>query len=440
MAGDELFDDLPEQLTPRVAEGAARLRQPVRDQLELRSVDLDSLLAPGHRARIIWAYVEKLDLSELYAGIKAREGVPGHPPADPRLMLALWLYATSEGVGSARALARLCESHEAYRWLCGGVSMNHHTLSDFRVAHPALLDRLLVQNLAALAQAKLIDFNTLAQDGLRVRASAGSGSFRRRDRLQQRLNQARVLVERLKGEVDDDADASNRRIKAARELAAHEAADRAQAALDNLRAIEAERKQREKKHGKDKNKKEPRASTTDPQARVIKMPDGGFRPAYNMQIVTVVEKQIIVGVDVTACRSDAGLIRPMVEKLEQNGIRPARYLADGGFAKNDDVEWMDAKGIPLYCPPPHCKQGIDPCAPRADDGPGVTAWRRRMQSDAGQAIYKRRVEHECINAHARRCGLHQITVRGLAKAKILLKWFALAHNILATHRLAAPVA
>jgi transposase len=440
MGGTELFDDLPEQQAPRAPEGAVRLRQPVRDQSEFRSVDLESLLPPGHRARIIWAYVEKLDLSALYEPIKAREGRPGHPPIDPRLMLALWLYATSEGVGSARALARLCESHDAYRWLCGGVSVNHHTLADFRMAHPELLDRLLAENVAALAEAGLIDFDMLAQDGLRVRASAGSGSFGRRERLERRLGQARELVEQLKREVDDDADASNRRIKAARERAAREAAERAQAALDNLAEIEAERERRRKEHGKDKNKKEPRASTSDPEARVMKMADGGFRPAYNMQIVTAVEQQIIVGVDATACGSDAGLIRPAVEELQHKGIKPACYLADGGFAKTDDVEWMAAQDIVLYCPPPKCKQGIDPYAPRADDGPDVVAWRQRMKSEAGQAVYKRRVEHECINAHARRCGLHQLTVRGLAKARTVLRWFALAHNILAGSRLAAAAA
>lgn len=440
MAVDGLFDDLPEQLAPRAPEGAVRLRRPVRDQLELRSVDLESLLPAGHRARIIWAYVEKLDLSGLYEGIKAREGRPGHPPIDPRLMLALWLYATSEGVGSARALARLCESHEAYRWLCGGVSVNHHTLADFRMACPELLDRLLAENVAALAEAGLIDFDTLAQDGLRVRASAGSGSFRRRERLEQRLSRARDLVEQLKREVDDDPDASNRRIKAARARAAREAADRTQAALANLAEIEAERKRREERHGKEKGKKEPRASTSDPEARVMKMPDGGFRPAYNMQIVTAVEKQIVVGIDVTTCGSDGGLVRPMLEQLQRNGIKPARYLADGGFAKYEDVEWTEKEGITLYCPPPNSKHGIDPYAPRPEDGPGVAAWRERMKSEAGQAAYKKRVEHECINAHGRRCGLYQITVRGLAKAKTALRWFALAHNILAGHRLAAAAA
>src|SRR6266404_8595964 len=180
MSDDELFRDLPEQVNARSAEtGQARLREPVRDQIELRAVDLDGLLASDHPARVIWAYVSKLDLQALEDAVRAREHTPGQAPASPRLLLALWLYATSEGIGSARALARLCESHDVYRWLCGGVSVNYHTLADFRVGCADLLDRLLAEHLAALAKANLIDLDTLAQDGVRIRANAGASSFRR---------------------------------------------------------------------------------------------------------------------------------------------------------------------------------------------------------------------------------------------------------------------
>jgi len=225
MSGGALFEDLPEMRAPHAADagaGAPRLRQPQRDQIELRVCDLDSLLPAEHPARVIWAYVERLDLTRLHAAIKAREGVAGHPPIDPRLMLALWLYATSQGIGSGRVLERLCESDTAYRWLCGGVSVNYHTLNDFRVAHPALLDELLAANVAALAQAGVIDLETLAQDGIRVRAAAGAGSYRRRQTAEAHLQAARALVARLNGERGDDPDASNRRAKAARERAARE--------------------------------------------------------------------------------------------------------------------------------------------------------------------------------------------------------------------------
>ena len=217
MARDGLFRDLAQQHVPErgVPGGRARMRVPVRDQLEWRMADLDSLIAHDHPARLIWAYVEALDLSAIEDRIKAREGRPGQPPPSPALMMALWLYATSQGVGSARELDRLCTSDDAYRWLCGGVSMNYHTLSDFRVAHPEVLERLLIENVAALAQAGLIDLDTLAQDGMRVRASAGASSFRRRQTLEQHLAKATALVDELKRELRQDAGASTRRRQAA---------------------------------------------------------------------------------------------------------------------------------------------------------------------------------------------------------------------------------
>jgi len=143
MADDELFSDLPVQTKARTFDaGDPRLREPVRDQVELRVVDLDRLIGAGHPARVIWDYVQGLDLRALEQAVRAREHTPGQAPVSPRLLLALWLYATSEGIGSARALARLCESHDAYRWLCGGVSVNYHGLADFRTSDPDLLDRL----------------------------------------------------------------------------------------------------------------------------------------------------------------------------------------------------------------------------------------------------------------------------------------------------------
>src|SRR5438094_155730 len=198
MAGEELFGELPEQAKPQAdaaSGGAPRMREPVRDQIELRAADLDSLIGQDDPARLVWAYVEPLDLSELEDRIKAREHTPGHPPASPRLMLALWLFAASQGVGSARALARLCESHDAYRWLCGGVSVNYHTLADFRVGCADLLDRLLSEHLAALAKTGLVDLETLAQDGVRIRANAGAGSFRREATLDRQLALAQAVVE-----------------------------------------------------------------------------------------------------------------------------------------------------------------------------------------------------------------------------------------------------
>src|SRR3974377_977602 len=220
MISNGLFGALPEQREPLRAVGEARLIEPQRDQIELRAVDIDSLVGQDHPARLVWDYVEQVDLRELEDAIKAREGVPGHPAITPRLLLALWLYATSAGGGSARALERLCESHDAYRWLCGGVSVNYHTLSDFRVDNGELLDRLLIENVGTLEASGDINLDRLVRDGARVRASAGAASYRRRARLEEHLARAQQVVQQLKSELDDEPGASNRRIRAARERGA----------------------------------------------------------------------------------------------------------------------------------------------------------------------------------------------------------------------------
>ena len=444
MPEKDLFGGLPEQSVAKAEPGSGkpRMREPERRQVELRPVDLDSLLAADHPARVIWRYVERLDLKVLEDAIGAREHTPGQAPASPRLLLALWLYATSQGVGSARALERLCSSHDAYRWVCGGVSVNYHGLADFRSGHGELLDRLLTHNIAALMEDKLIEFAEVVQDGVRVRAGAGASSFRRKQSLHKYLKKARRLVEYLKREIDEDPDASNRRINAAQERAAREREERVAAALDKLAEIEAERERRGKTNKKQvAGQKEPRASTTDPEARVMKMADGGFRPAYNCQIGTVAEGQIVVDVAIDTTGSDRGLMRPMLERLEEHHESlPRRHLVDGGFHKNDDTEWAAGKGVLVYGPTTRNKHKSDPYAPRPKDGPGVAAWRRRMRSPHGKGVYKRRAMGECINARFRQWGLRQFTVRGVHKVRTVLLWFALANNIIAGHRLKAAKA
>ena len=440
MTDDELFGELPEQLKPQAAGvtgGAPRLREPARDQIELRAVDIDSLIGADHSARVIWAYVAGLDLSELEDRIQARDHTPGHPAISPRLMMALWLYATSEGVGSARALARLCESHDVYRWLCGGVSVNYHTLADFRVGCADLLDRLLAEHVAALAKAGLIDLDTLAQDGVKVRASAGAASFRREATLDRHLATAQAVVNALKREVDAHADASNQRIKAARERAARERAEKVKQAQTALGEIKAQRERREQTHRNGKTPKEPRASTTDPEARVMKMADGGFRPAYNVQVASVAGTQIVVAVEVTNTGSDRGLLRPMLERLHaRTGHFPERHLADGGFTAAQDIEWAHGERIEVYCPPTQSKHGTDPYRPRRGDKDGILAWRARMASEAGKAQYQRRSICECIHARWRNWNLRQLSERGIEKVRAVVLSHALANNILQGHRLA----
>jgi len=436
---DALFGELPEQGKPRaeaVPAGAPRLREPQRNQIALRAVDIESLIGEDHPVRLIWSYAEELDLSELENRIKARGDRPGHPATSPRLLLSLWLYATSEGVGSARALERLCENHDAYRWLCGGVSVNYHLLADFRVGCADLLDRLLSEHLAALAKAGLVDLETLAQDGVRVRANAGAASFRREATLELHLALAETVVEDLKREVDARSDDSNQRIQAAKERAARERRERVKAAQTALAEIKQQRKEREEKRGNGKKPKEPRASTTDADSRVMKMADGGFRPGYNVQVASAAGEQIVTGIEVTNTGSDRGLMRPMLERQRTRpGGLPKGCLVDGGFGSADDIEWAHAEGIEVFCPPTKSKHGTDPYLPRRGDSPGVLAWRARMASDEGKARYKPRSICECIHARWRNWGLRQLPVRGIEKVRAVLLWYALTNNILQGNRL-----
>jgi transposase len=411
-------------------------------------VDLDGLLPADHRARLVWEFVEGLDLSPLYTAIRAVDGGAGRPAIDPAILTALWLYATLEGVGSARALDRLCDQHEAYRWIAGGVSVNYHTLADFRVAHTDVLDRLLTRSVATLLAEGLVTLTRVAQDGVRVRANAGAASFRRRDRLQQLLGEAEAHVRALRRELDEDPAATSRRQAAARTRAVQDRHARVKKALEHLADVEA---RHQKAHDSAAHRRTARASTTDPDARVMKMADGGFRPAYNPQFAADTGSQIIVGVEATNVGSDLGHLPPMVDQLQRRyGRPPAEVLADGNFAGHEALDTLAARGCVVLAPVPQPRTSKqDPSAPLRDphlplpeDSPAVAAWRHRMGTATAKTIYKlRAATAECINAIARNRGLQQFRVRGLEKTRAVLLWFALAHNLLRAvtlRRRAAP--
>jgi transposase len=425
---DELFDLPPTEAGPAEPEGRARprLQRPQRDQITLRPSDLESLLPADHRARLVWAFVEGLDLAPLYDRIRAVEGHPGRPPIDPAILVSLWLYATLEGVGSARALDRLCAEHDAYRWLAGGVGVNHHTLAAFRVDEADVLDRLLTESVAALLADGLVTMAAVAQDGMRVRAGAGAASYRRRPTLERFLAEAEAQVAALKAELDDDPAATARRIAAARERAATERAERVRRALEHLPELEAAKRRAGKPAG------EARASTTDPEARVMKMADGGYRPAYNVQFAADTRSQVIVGLDVIATGNDQGQLSPMVRQLEgRYGRAPDALLADAGFLKTADIDAL-ACGTTLYVPVRTAEAATrDPYQPLPDDSPAVAAWRIRMGTDKAKELYKdRAATAECVNAIARNRGLQRFGVRGREKARAISLWFALAHNLM----------
>jgi len=427
---------------PREADvtGAARLRPIERCQMEMRCASLEQLLPPDHQARVVWAYVEGLDISPLLKSIRALSGQAGRDANDPRVLLALWLLATIDGVGSARELDRLCVEHLAYQWLCGGMSVNYHSLSDFRKDHMSFLDQLLTDGVATLRYEGLISLQRVAQDGMRIRANAGAKSFRREKSLQKCLEEAEGQVQALRCQVDEDSGAVSRREQAARQRAAEERRDRVQQALKERQKLLELRMQQKKEKGAKFKPEELRTSTTDPEARRMKMPDGGTRPGYNVQFATAPESGVIVGVAVTNSGSDSGQMDPMIDQVHQrHGVSPQEALVDGGFATLEDIEYVHEKHeVKVYAPIKDEEKkkatGVDPYQPRKNDGPGVAAWRVRMGTDEGKAMYKLRAQTaEWVNAGARNRGLYQVRVRGLQKVLAVALLHALVHNLLRAH-------
>lgn len=414
----------------------ARVLRPVRNQGEMIVRDLDSLVADDHPARAIWGLLQKLDLSAFYGSIKAVLDRPGRPTTDPQVLLALWLLGTVEGVGSARKLARLCQEHDAYRWLCGGVPINYHMLSDFRVAHQDALDGLLAQIVASLLAVGAVTLERVAQDGMRVRASAGAASFRRKERLETYLETAREQVERLKEEREHPDPGVSQREQAARQRAAREREERVERALELLPQAQAAKERQERTLATPKKAKvtQPRVSTTDPQARVMKMPDGGFRPAYNVELATDKASGIIVGVGVTTEGTDAGQAAPMEEQVEQRtGQHPQDYLMDGGFATREDITTLEQRGVTVYAPVklPRNKPEAERYQPRYGDSEEVAQWRQRMATPEAKEVYRQRgAIAEWANAQVRQHGVSQFTVRGLAKVTTVMLLVAVAHDLL----------
>src|SRR5258705_6380754 len=389
------------------------------------------------------AVVEKLEVSGFCERIRAREGQAGRDATDPQLLVGLWLYACIRGIGSARELARRCEDSAAFRWLCGGVGVNHRLLSDFRTAHGEALDGLFTQVLATLVDKDIVAVSRVSQDGVRVRVSAGAGSFRREERLEKLLEETRRHVDQLREQVDSPAHAAlSARQRAARKRAAAEKQQRLQEAIAQLpelkqRQAEAARRAGHGKRGQQIRARQLRVSTTDAEARVMKMPNGGFNPAVNVQLAADTESRAILGVEVSNEGSDnAGLSEPMRRQVEQrSGGKVKQQLIDGGYLRAEDIEQAHCTGVELFVPPKPARQARNQgreLEAKPGDGEAVLAWKRRMASEEGKEIYKARAAtSETVNADLRTYrGLSQFTVRGLNKIRCVALWCALAYNLM----------
>jgi transposase len=426
---------------------AVRLRKPQRMQVEMMIQSVDALVPPGHQVRTVARFVETLDLSAFYEPIKAREGHVGQSATDPALLVSLWLYGCIRGIGSARELARRCEAIEgnaSFRWLCGGVSVNHHLLSDFRVEHADALDELFTQVVALMVKKGLVKVTRISQDGVRVRASAGAESFRREQSLEKLLGESAQHVSELRKQLDDPSYSAglSAKQKAAKERAAKGKQKRLEQAIAELPELKKKQESAAKKAGNGKRgqkikDKQPRVSTTDADARVMKMANGGFNPAVNVQLATDTQSRAIVGVEVSNEGSDsADLSQPMRKQVEdRTGQKVQQHLLDGGYVKHEDIEQAHEQDVELFMPPKSARtpgtRGKE-LEPKPGDSQAILAWKKRMSDEAGKQIYKERAStSETVNADLRNHrGLTQLTIRSLPKARCVALWCAMAYNVM----------
>ena len=404
-----------------------RLAEADRSQVRVMVVDPNQLVPEDDQVRAVWKFVESLDLSAFYDQVKALKGEPGRPPIDPRILMALWIQGTLDGIGSAREIARLCEMHARYQWICGGVTPGYHRLSDFRSNSEQQFDDLLTDTVAVLMHKGLVDLERVAQDGMKVRASAGAGSFRSDERLHELHKMAQEQVRCLKQEAEGDPAAGSRRREAARRRSAEDQARRIQQAIAELPEI---RERKKSNNGKKKSKA--RCSTTDPDARVMKMPDGGFRPALNVHLVSDTKTKVIAAVEVNNLGTDFRMAVPLAEQLhKRHGKNPKEWLEDGGCVTLDGIDKLAKRGIDVFAPIREPRSsGKKATEVRATDSAAVASWRTRMDTERAKGIYKQRgATAELVNAHARAHGLNQFPVRGVQKARSVVLLLAITHNM-----------
>jgi transposase len=441
---EEASSGAPRKVASPPCQSPVRLRTPERRQMEMVPRCVDDLVSPEHPVRLIAAVVDHLDLAAFCGPIKAREGVAGRDATDPKLLVALWLYACVRGIGSAHELARQCQENLAFLWLLGGVTVNHRLLSDFRTDQGPALDQLFTQVIASLVDQGVVKVSRISQDGVRVRVGAGASSFRREERLEQLLQEAQQHVRELREELDSPGVRAKltAQQRAARQRAAREKQERTERAIAQLpelkrRQEEAAQRAGQGKSGEKIRQKQPRVSTTDAEARVMKMSNGGYNPAVNVQLATDTESRAILGVEVSNQGSDsAGLSTPMRRQVEErSGQSVKEHLQDGGYLRRQDLEEAHAQGVALYVPPKPArnpqKRGRE-LEPKPGDSEAVRAWKQRMNSAEGKKIYRQRAAtSETVNAELRSWrGLSRITVRGLAKARCIALWCALAYNLM----------
>lgn len=418
--------------------GNPRINTPIRNVTEFKMFCLEDVIPSDHKARFVWNYVQKLDMSGFITKIQSVEGSAGRPATDPRLLLSLWIYATIEGIGSGRVIETYCKDHNAFKWLCGDVNVNYHTLTDFRTDNRELLDDLLTQSVAVFLNQGMITLERIAQDGIRVRASAGSSSYRRKETLEDNYQLAKLFVQQLISEQEASPNEILDKKKAAELRFAKEKEAKLLQALEQLELLKknkAESKKKQRKQLTEEEEKNVRASLTDPESRKMKMANGGFSPAYNAQIATDTKTQVIVGMSVTNAGSDIGQMTSMYEQIQErfkeNNNQIKEWLVDGGYNEKQEIDKMKEMNsdCKIYMPP-KSSQFSKGYNHRAGDSEAVKEWRTNMGTIEAKTVYKERAATaECVNATARNRGLQQFSVRGINNVTSVMFLFGLTHNI-----------
>lgn len=475
---------------------AKRFRWIDRNQMVIRPIDVEKLVEPDHKVRAIWAMVNQLDMGRLEAQIKVVDGGKGRSAYDPRLLTAIWIYGYSEGINSARELARMCSYEPALQWLTGLEEVNYHTLADFRTENKEAQDDVFTQILGLLSAEGLTDLKRVMQDGTKIKAQASGSSFRREDTIREHL---KLAQEHIRTMGDPNGEDVTQRVSKARQRGLREHQQRLEQALLELEKLEKQRAD---------SSKAPRVSESDPEARVMKQPDGGFAPSYNVQICTEASHKIILAVETTQARTDYEQLMAGIDAVNANtGQTPEQMVTDGGYIKNGNIEGAAQRGVDLIGPIPESnpegamkKRGISPdfypakfrydeqtqtmicpaekalalqrsyrsdgriehqyranaadcencpfrsqCCPkksprvvtRKEDSETVQAFRAKMATEEAQQIYRTRAEvAETPNAWIKaKFGVRQFRLRGLRKVGMEAVWACMTYNIMQWMRL-----
>ncbi len=415
------------------------LHKPSRNQIQFQITCLEDLIPEDHRARDVWEFVCQMDFSKFLDEIKLPEGCGGPRTKDPRVLMALWLYATLENIHSARQIDRLCREHHAYIWICGGLPMNYHSLADFRTCGADKFRVLLQESIALIWQSGLWQPDTVAQDGTKVKANASKGLFRRKAKLDEYLEEANAHITRLENELKTNPGAFSIREKAAKLRAAQERKERVEKAQAEYKKYVRERIASGKASHNSFTKKDQenlRISLTDPEARRMKMPDRGTQAAYNVQFATTTDKKVIVAVEVVNT-NDYGTLAPMMQQVtatfEKIGCQILKdWLCDSGYANKKDAAEA-AKAFPhiTFYSPPVANGKYDALTPRETDNEAMMNLRKRMGTEEAQVKYKKRCcTAEFANASTKNLGMREFWVRGLEKVKQTALLYAITHNMM----------